>query len=272
MTVERNTTWASAASLQQAADLLRNGNVAMTDDVAKTLADHLEATANALSWLAPFREGEPGHLIWPTAEATAEAVKNAVILPPLFQYLVFPAREGSDVQAIRIYGPDGDGEYGMTQMWSGVTAEGMVRDYIECMEGTERGQYRIEETKELLGSCEDKTGKTCTYWCPVHGEIRVEHLKAAAEKEGFKKKIEERLKEISELQPGWLDGQGIEILNDVIHRARQLVHALPSTCHNLRLYPTVEGGISIEYDTEHGTSDIVIDKDLKLTLTDGEDE
>ncbi|MFJ6348626.1 hypothetical protein ACIQKB_04015 [Streptomyces sp. NPDC092046] len=73
----RRTTWASATELQQAADRLR----AAAPDIdgplgalADPVADWLDETANALAWLAPFREHEPGHRMWQTATKVARTV------------------------------------------------------------------------------------------------------------------------------------------------------------------------------------------------------
>ncbi|MEU3700963.1 hypothetical protein AB0E82_01920 [Streptomyces anulatus] len=61
---ERRTTWPTAAPLQQAADLRR----AAGDPL---LANWLDATANALAWLAPYRDNEPGYGMWEAALAVA---------------------------------------------------------------------------------------------------------------------------------------------------------------------------------------------------------
>ncbi|MEU2799027.1 hypothetical protein [Streptomyces sp. NPDC007117] len=61
---DRRTTWPTAAPLQQAADLRR----AAGDPL---LADWLDATANALAWLAPYRDNEPGYGMWEAALAVA---------------------------------------------------------------------------------------------------------------------------------------------------------------------------------------------------------
>ncbi|MEV2259176.1 hypothetical protein AB0J13_11010 [Streptomyces anulatus] len=58
------TTWPTAEPLQQAADLRR----AAGDPL---LADWLDATANALAWLAPYRDNEPGYGMWEAALAVA---------------------------------------------------------------------------------------------------------------------------------------------------------------------------------------------------------
>lgn len=104
------TTWATAAELQQAADRLRaTGHVhklgnpdddgGVLDDwdncrdpecpgptpaipqvdgaLANPVADWLDETANALAWLAPFREHEPGHRMWQTATAVARAINGS---------------------------------------------------------------------------------------------------------------------------------------------------------------------------------------------------
>ncbi|MEV0917876.1 hypothetical protein AB0I93_26910 [Streptomyces sp. NPDC049967] len=61
------TTWPAAAELQQAADIRR----AAGDPL---VADWLDATANALAWLAPYRDNEPGYGMWQAAVAVARLV------------------------------------------------------------------------------------------------------------------------------------------------------------------------------------------------------
>ncbi|MFJ3043648.1 hypothetical protein [Streptomyces tendae] len=79
MTVERRTTWPQAAELQKAADTLRDVAPDITGPLAglaDPVADWLEATANALSWLAPFREHEPGYPLWETASNVARTING----------------------------------------------------------------------------------------------------------------------------------------------------------------------------------------------------
>ncbi|MGW1121096.1 hypothetical protein ACWD5B_28965 [Streptomyces tanashiensis] len=75
----RRTTWASATEIQQAADRLR----AAAPDIdgrlgalVNPVADWLDETANALAWLAPFREHEPGHRMWQTASKVARTING----------------------------------------------------------------------------------------------------------------------------------------------------------------------------------------------------
>ncbi|HEY5834960.1 hypothetical protein [Streptomyces sp.] len=70
---EKRTTWPQATELQQAADTKRASGT--PEDVA--LADWLDATANALAWLAPYRPHEGGHDMWQAATAYARAINQA---------------------------------------------------------------------------------------------------------------------------------------------------------------------------------------------------
>lgn len=60
----------TATELQQAADTLRT-RPAQLD---QALADWLDATANALACLAPFRDHEPGYSMWNAASRVADLV------------------------------------------------------------------------------------------------------------------------------------------------------------------------------------------------------
>lgn len=75
----RRTTWATATELQKAADRLRDAapqTAIPLAALADPVADWLDETANALAWLAPFREHEPGHRMWQTATAVARAING----------------------------------------------------------------------------------------------------------------------------------------------------------------------------------------------------
>ncbi|GAA2946353.1 MULTISPECIES: hypothetical protein [Streptomyces] len=67
------TTWPTAAELQQAADVSRPGD--------PLLADWLDATANALAWLAPYRDNEPGYGMWQAANAVARRILGTTETP-----------------------------------------------------------------------------------------------------------------------------------------------------------------------------------------------
>ncbi|WP_097964995.1 hypothetical protein [Streptomyces sp. or20] len=69
------TTWPTAEPLQQAANLRR----AAGDPL---LADWLDATANALAWLAPYRDNEPGYGMWEAALAVARQLLGTTTACP----------------------------------------------------------------------------------------------------------------------------------------------------------------------------------------------
>jgi hypothetical protein len=75
----RRTTWPAAVELQQAADTLRDvapqieGRLA---GLADPVADWLDETANALAWLAPYRDNEPGYGMWQTALTVARKING----------------------------------------------------------------------------------------------------------------------------------------------------------------------------------------------------
>ncbi|WP_331764499.1 hypothetical protein [Streptomyces anulatus] len=71
-TADGRTTWPTAEPLQQAADLRR----AAGDPL---LADWLDATANALAWLAPYCDNEPGYGMWEAALAVARQLLGTTV-------------------------------------------------------------------------------------------------------------------------------------------------------------------------------------------------
>lgn len=75
----RRTTWPQAVELQQAADALRAVTPEMAGRFAgltDPIADWLDETANALSWLAPYRDNEPGYGMWETALRVARDINK----------------------------------------------------------------------------------------------------------------------------------------------------------------------------------------------------
>lgn len=80
----RRTTWPAAVELQQAADTLRavapqiEGRLA---GLADPVADWLDETANALAWLAPYRDNEPGYGMWETALTVARKINGTTEEP-----------------------------------------------------------------------------------------------------------------------------------------------------------------------------------------------
>ncbi|MDT0302927.1 hypothetical protein [Streptomonospora wellingtoniae] len=64
------TQWPQARLLQDAVDKAR----ADDDPRIRALADHLDAVADTMAWLAPYRDHEGGHGMWTTAETVARAL------------------------------------------------------------------------------------------------------------------------------------------------------------------------------------------------------
>lgn len=63
-----------------------------------------------------------------------------------------------------------------------------------------------------------------------------------------------RLKELSELEDGWLDGEGKNISPQVLDLAEKILKQLIVDLNvpTPHLYPTEEGGISAEWDNSQG--------------------
>lgn len=75
----RRTTWPAAIELQQAADALRAAAPDITGrfaGLADPVADWLDETANALAWLAPYRDNEPGYAMWEAALRVARTING----------------------------------------------------------------------------------------------------------------------------------------------------------------------------------------------------
>ena len=73
------TKWSTAAELQQAADRLRAVAPDLTgplSGLADPVADWLDATANAMAWLAPYRPGENGYEMWQAAMKIAQKINE----------------------------------------------------------------------------------------------------------------------------------------------------------------------------------------------------
>lgn len=83
MTARKHTTWPQAAEMQaaarqladQAARGLEEGYDPQVPALAVAeIAEWMNATADALAWLAPYRDNEPGYHMWNAAEAVARAI------------------------------------------------------------------------------------------------------------------------------------------------------------------------------------------------------
>lgn len=76
----------------------------------------------------------------------------------------------------------------------------------------------------------------------------------------------QRLAELAALQPGWYDGDGQPMSRQTLATARRLVTALPHALGPIHIYPTVAGGIELEWRDYTGTHSIEIDPDQTLLL------
>lgn len=75
----------------------------------------------------------------------------------------------------------------------------------------------------------------------------------------------ERLTELSKLKDGWLDGYGKALSAEALKSASVLGAALPSDVV-LRVCPTEAGGVSLEWDDQHGGHEIEVLPDGHLFL------
>ncbi|KOU30188.1 hypothetical protein ADK53_28635 [Streptomyces sp. WM6373] len=83
MTERKPTTWPQAAEMQAAARHLADQAARGLDEgydpqipaeAVAEIAKWMNATADALAWLAPYRDNEPGYHMWNAAEAVAREV------------------------------------------------------------------------------------------------------------------------------------------------------------------------------------------------------
>lgn len=73
--------------------------------------------------------------------------------------------------------------------------------------------------------------------------------------------ITQRLNELRSLEEGWLDGEGEVISNLAIARTEALFRNTDNQLFQMtRIYPVVDGGLSIEGDYENKTFSIDIDE------------
>jgi hypothetical protein len=77
----------------------------------------------------------------------------------------------------------------------------------------------------------------------------------------------DRINELSGLKPGWLDGEGEPPRSLVLTAAGRLADAIPDMGERPRIYPTPEGGISLEWRDGDRLQCIIIGPDLRLDMT-----
>lgn len=75
----------------------------------------------------------------------------------------------------------------------------------------------------------------------------------------------DQLTELSKLADGWLDGHGKKPSGEALKSASVLGAALPADVA-LRVYPTEAGGVSLEWDDQHGGHEIEVQPDGHLIL------
>lgn len=60
--------------------------------------------------------------------------------------------------------------------------------------------------------------------------------------------VTQRLDELTALEPGWLDGSGARVTAAVVDHAKELLAAVTAPDrHTLGVFPTEEGGVSLEW-------------------------
>lgn len=89
---------------------------------------------------------------------------------------------------------------------------------------------------------------------------------AADGRTGLRSSLRERLTELSRLEPGWLDGQGVPPAEAALETAGQIVTALPRPIGQVRVYPTLLGGVQLEWSDGEFNHEIEIGPDLRLRL------
>ncbi|WP_025769460.1 hypothetical protein [Thioalkalivibrio sp. HK1] len=61
----------------------------------------------------------------------------------------------------------------------------------------------------------------------------------------------ERLQELSEIEKGWLgDGQGERVVELALLQAKELISARADLADLFRIFPTIDGGVSLEFDID----------------------
>jgi hypothetical protein len=75
----------------------------------------------------------------------------------------------------------------------------------------------------------------------------------------------DRVQELMDLQAGWLDGAGAKPEPRILLRAGVLAEAIP-TERRVRIYPSEDGGVNLEWDDVNLLHCITIGPDMRLDL------
>lgn len=77
-----------------------------------------------------------------------------------------------------------------------------------------------------------------------------------------------RITELSRLQPGWLDGEGLPPTEQALKAAGRIATALPDPPgeERIRVYPTPAGGVQLEWRDANLLHSITVGPDLRLDL------
>lgn len=82
----------------------------------------------------------------------------------------------------------------------------------------------------------------------------------------YRTRVHNRLTELLALREGWLDGQGAKIGPAVIATAATIAESTAQWAGEVGIFPTLEGGVQIEWSDEHASHSITIGPDLRIDL------
>ena len=86
-----------------------------------------------------------------------------------------------------------------------------------------------------------------------------------------------RLTELRKLRDGWLDGEGRALNGELLDRVERALAALPEGVPVPHVYPTVDGGVSVEWNAGETDVSVEVSPDLRaryhrVNLRTGEEE
>jgi hypothetical protein len=105
------------------------------------------------------------------------------------------------------------------------------------------------------------------HWFGRHGERHEACNRHGAAVTEVRPEIWDRLVELGKLKPGWLDGEGLSPGPGVIAYAARIAESFTGLFGPLRIYPTPEGGIELEWDDANLNHTVIVGPDLRLNLT-----
>jgi len=75
-----------------------------------------------------------------------------------------------------------------------------------------------------------------------------------------------RLKNFSSMPAGWLDGEGERVTEQTTQKALDVIRFLNATYDGITVYPTIDGGVQIEFESDEWSAELAFSSEGPIEL------